>query len=260
VRVSEWLAFATVALLVLSLVWAVIYPFVKGGLSGPLKALRPARMIPYAACLLLASVVLWGSVGRSRGGVKILQEKQVGIYDAKVVGAQGARQLVDWLNRQGFRFESEDEAAFESYTKKGWCFVTARVSAPDRRERGSHPEDTMAEPLILLFETKEIVYPLALTGTVGKETELLLYVFADMRVSAGNRLKTAYAGPRPTSHYFDHLQPDPPDFCHDLDMLFNKSPFLTKFRGRLKPEDMRTDLTFEQIGHEPHRETVVAFW
>ena len=123
---------------------------------------------------------------QSKLRVEILNEQKVGIYDTKVIKVTDSKELIDWLNQHGYRFGLEDETTFKSYIAKRWCFVVARINAAEPAKGEFHSAEGLVNPLVFLFESKETVYPLALTGTAGKETEVLLYVFAEHKTTTGD--------------------------------------------------------------------------
>jgi hypothetical protein len=113
----------------------------------------------------------------SSGGVEVVKEDVVGIYDVKVIKAQESADIIAWLNEHGYKFDETDKNAFDDYIKRGWCFVTARIDMKKSEGTALADNQGLVNPLVAVFESKEVVYPLALTGTAGKETEVLLYVF-----------------------------------------------------------------------------------
>ena len=149
-------------------------------------------------------------------GIEVLKQERVGPYEAKVIRGASSIELIDWLTKNGFAFDERDRTAIDGYIARKWVFVTAKLDAGATRAQGK-----MVPPLFLSFKSKEAVYPLALTGTGGRPTEVLLYVFAGNRMDDGGRLPLQFAGK--TLKGFS-------------------GEFMTKFRGRLDPDQMRTDL------------------
>ena len=67
-----------------------------------------------------------------------------------------------------------------------YAVVEIRPDLPYQRAFLAHQDGV--ETLVLQFDSEKPIYPLALTATAGKETEVLLYVMARERVSAGGRM------------------------------------------------------------------------
>lgn len=160
--------------------------------------------------------------------VQVLAEERVGSYEAKVLRAGSPEELVSWLKQGGFAFSERDLAVFAAYIQRGWLFVTAQLQRGAKGEKNG-----MIPPLFLRFPTQEATYPLALTGSSGHDTEVLLYVFAPARVDSSDRLPLRY------SNEWDGMPP----FSDSLNW---KGPvYITKFRGRLTPSQMASDLSLQ---------------
>jgi len=185
--------------------------------------------------------------GAGPHGVEVLSTQRVGIYEVRIVRAEAGAGLVEWLREEEFAFGPADEAVFDDYVDRGWCFVAARVAPGEDQPTVEGSLEGLCAPLLLDFPTEEAVYPLALTGAAGTETEVLLYVLARHQVSCEERLETLRSMPVPggrirpprvlTSE--DHRTERP--FAGDARW---RLPWLTKLKGRLSPEEMREDLVF----------------
>jgi hypothetical protein len=198
-------------------------------------------------------------------GVEVLQSAQVGVYDAKVVQAAGTAPLLQWLREEGFQFSKDDEAAFERYVKAGWCFVTAKVTPGKDREFGGR--EGLVNALMLYFKTKDPVYPLALTGTIGTQTEVVLYVFAKGKQDAPAGFECEYAGDvgavltDQLGVLSEHAKSDgiiePKDFFTGIDM---NCGYMCKFRGKLSAAQMKDDLIFKKApDNEPYRKRIIKW-
>jgi len=200
---------------------------------------------------VLIAAILMPTLGKV--GVEVVKEETVGIYDVKVIKGDDAGTVTQWLKDNGFGFEERDSKVFDQYVQKGWCFVTAKV----RKEVDPNPEggisEGLAAPLILRFDSKEAVYPMALTGTIEGNTEVLLYIFSDHKMECGDRLKLAFFGE--TSNPFGERVSstvEPNGFFCDAKTQLRK---MCKFKGTLKPDQMKEDIVFKQAkDDEPHRE------
>lgn len=199
---------------------------------------------------VLIAAILMPALGKV--GVKVVKEETVGIYDVKVIKGDDAGTVTQWLKDNGFGFDERDSKVFDQYVKKGWCFVTAKVGKEvDPNSEGAISEG-LAAPLILRFDSKEAVYPMALTGTTEGNTEVLLYLFSDHKMECGDRLNLAFFGE--TSSPFGQKVSstvEPNGFFRDAK---TKLWQMCKFKGTLKPDQMKEDIVFKQaMNDEPYR-------
>lgn len=214
--------------------------------------------------IMLVAATSIPSLARSPRGVETLQSGVVGVYDMRVIRAADSAPLVAWLQEKGFQYTEEDRAVFDGCVKKGWCFVVLRI-APQTLQAGGAvvSREGLVSALVLRFPSKEIVYPLALTATVGGPVEVLLYTFSKGKLSARAPMELECASPQTQSFaqmfQYDFINPqnsavDPPDYFqgwrHD-------ATYVCKFKGRLAPAQMREDLVLEACEDQtPHRKTV----
>lgn len=185
--------------------------------------------------------------------VDVLKAETVGIYDVKVIKGDDASAVTEWLEDNGFGFDRRDFEVFDQYIKKGWCFVTAKVSKKvDLSSKGAISEG-LAAPLIMRFDTKEAIYPLALTGTTNINTEVLLYIFSDHKMECGDRLRLAFSGEKtnPFEQGSFSSAVEPNGFFSDVK---TKLWQMCKFKGTLEPDQMKEDIVFKQAkDDEPYR-------
>jgi len=172
---------------------------------------------------------------RKSSAVLIVKEERVGPYEAKVLRGDSASDLFAWFKENGFAFDDRDRAAIDSYVARRWVFVAAKL---DRDAKGA--QGKMVPPLQLTFPAREAVYPLVLTGTGGSTTEILLYVFASGRMDDGGRL--------------------PLHFSAELRGAYLEQAYVTKFRGQLAPEQMRTDLVLKPAAFNASYRPVEFTW
>jgi len=255
-----WLALGglSIAMLLLFILsWLVRLP----------KWLAPERqrlfvLFVFSFLLFLICAVQLGALGgKVAGGVEVIEEKQVGIYDVRVVRAGDAQELIAWLNERKFAFAEEDKAAFEAYIKKGWCFVAARVGAGGGEADSEVVDEGMLAPLVCRFRTDPPVYPLALTSTAGSDTELVIYFGCDRKMACGERLKLDSAWQIHFEFGSQQIREnvEPKGFFDEADLDFAHL-YVTKFKGTLSPEQMREDIAFAPAtDNEPFEERVVRW-
>jgi hypothetical protein len=251
--------FLTLALLIFSIIARIFcYSYC---VSHPLFAQKHkmgmviVRILPYFSFALVFYSIAAPNLMRSRlmAGVDILQEERVGVYDAKVIKSDSSEALVAWLNEGGFHFEEKDVKVFDDYVKNGWCFVVANLAQNTASREISY--EGLAAPLILRFPCEKPIYPLALTGTGGYNTEVLVYLASEEYLKCDEaRLELKFAGKFHSSTVNDHFRSCEPEEFFKYDMPPNLN--LTKYKGILTPEQMSTDLSFtptnEDISYQEH--------
>ena len=147
-------------------------------------------------------------------GVDIIAKNRAGIYDVSVVRSDNADDLISWLNDNEFQFGDEDKAAFEDHIARGWCFVVAKVNPTEQQKGYEIITEGLVAPLLLRFPCEKPIYPVALTGTGGHNTEILLYLASERKMSAEGRLTLRFAEKFNKSNLMKRLarEVDPPEF------------------------------------------------
>lgn len=98
-------------------------------------------------------------------GVEVLETKEIGIFEAKLLTADDSEALAKWLAENNYQFPEEGSYILENYVKNKWYFVAVKVRPElvwfDATEklRSGH-----ATPLKLTFETKKIIYPMKISS------------------------------------------------------------------------------------------------
>ncbi len=111
-------------------------------------------------------------------GVRVEQKSIVGSYQVSVINAGGAEALNQWLKQNGFReISGEGVPIVEDYIKKGWHFVTARLTRQGNGLAKPHP-------LEIGFLTDSPVYPIRMTALAGSSMHLELFIIAGQRARA----------------------------------------------------------------------------
>lgn len=200
---------------------------------------------------LIALFFATGGIGVA--GVESIKFEQVGIFDVEVVRADNASAMFDWLRRNEFSFDQEDEQAIQSYIDRKWCFLASKVTtAADLTSKESVSEGLLS-PLVLRFPTPNPIYPTALTATGGHSTEILIYLLSKE--------------PFKTSSDLECRSRTQVDGSWDIQDFFviNKSPenlpkntnHLGKFKATLTPAQMAKDIEFlPDPGAQPYREHI----
>ena len=192
--------------------------------------------------------------------VEIVKAEKAGIYDVKVIRSENADAILGWLKENGFGFNDSDVQVFKDYVDKGWCFVVAKVEQELGIEEHKIVSEGLVAPLILKFKTNTAVYPLAITSTIGADTEVLLYTLSDKKLSCNERLTLRRARKTEPLSLIQRLQYGMEPEAYALLTDVPKSMILCKFKKRLKPEDMKQDIEFEfATDDEPYAEKIIVW-
>lgn len=116
-----------------------------------------------------------------QNGVDVIEEEVVGPYATAILSATNATALADWLNANGYAFPQEGEEIISEYIENEWYFVATKINAVDEGTGYALAEGAI-EPIVLSFESEEIVFPLrisSLSASNSTPPEILLYVLAD---------------------------------------------------------------------------------
>ncbi len=98
-------------------------------------------------------------------GVEIIENKKVEYYDITVLKATEEDSLAQWLRKNNFQFPSEASYIFSDYIQNNWYFVAIKIDTANSGFTVSQQLRTgHATPIKLVFEAKNIVYPLKISG------------------------------------------------------------------------------------------------
>ncbi len=120
----------------------------------------------------------------SAGGVKVVEQKRVGDFDAVVLQAAEPKTLRDWLTANGYDARPALDPWFEAYTKGQW-FITAFKIAADSPAAGGNTL-ALTAAVRISFPTERPFYPYrepADMQAVTGQRQLRLFVLSDDRVS-----------------------------------------------------------------------------
>jgi hypothetical protein len=133
------------------------------------------------------------------GGVKVLDEKLVAGFDAVVLEAESADDLVRWLKDHGYAYSPEIQAWAKPYVGAGWKITALKVA----KDKDGQPNKTVsASALRMTFKTDRPLFPYrepdpknSAASLDAKHRLLRVYFLADARYQGefGNE-KTAWAG------------------------------------------------------------------
>jgi hypothetical protein len=118
-----------------------------------------------------------GAVEKDKGhGVKVLESGVVGSLDYKIIVAENAAGLYDWLKENSYSF-SGDEATLDFYVKKKWFFTVMKIDSKAMKKAPDGSYLGEITPTRFTFESTACVYPLKITQiSVKDQTDALFYV------------------------------------------------------------------------------------
>lgn len=113
-----------------------------------------------------------------RGGVKVLESGVVGSLDYKIIVADNASGLFDWLKVNHYSYGG-DESTLQFYIKKKWFFTVMKIDPKQMKKAKDGSYLGEITPTRFTFSSTQCVYPLKITQlSVKKDTDALFYVQA----------------------------------------------------------------------------------
>ena len=108
--------------------------------------------------------------------VRLLRKEIVGDFETVVLEAETAADLGEWLNSNGFASYPEGaKPIVEDYIAKSWYFVAAKLHLKHEGRFEPHP-------VLVVFPSDKLVYPIRLTAFHGSEIHLELFLIAEQEV------------------------------------------------------------------------------
>jgi hypothetical protein len=114
--------------------------------------------------------------------VKVLEAGVVGSLDYKIIQADRADDLYEWLKDNKYSY-SGDEATLDFYIKKKWFFSVMKIDPMQMKKKSDGSYEGEVTPTRFQFASDKLVYPLKITQiSVKDKTEALFYVQAAHKV------------------------------------------------------------------------------
>jgi hypothetical protein len=114
--------------------------------------------------------------------VKVLEAGIVGSLDYKIISAERADDLFQWLKDNKYSYAG-DEGTLDFYIQKKWLFTVMKI---DTMQMKRNPDGSFAgevTPTRFQFASEQLIYPLKITQlSVKDKTEALFYVQAPYKV------------------------------------------------------------------------------
>ena len=111
-----------------------------------------------------------------RSTVKVLEAGVVGSLDYKIITAERADDLFQWLKDHKYTYAG-DEATLDFYVKKKSFFTVMKVDPMQLKRKADGTYDGEITPTRFTFASEKLIYPLKITQiSVKDKTEALFYV------------------------------------------------------------------------------------
>ena len=121
-------------------------------------------------------------VDPARPKVVVLEAGVVGSLDYKIITAERADDLYQWLKDNKYSY-SGDEATLGYYVQKKWIFTVMKIDTMQMKRNKDGTFDGEVTPTRFQFASEKLVYPLKITQiSVREKTEALFYVQAPFKV------------------------------------------------------------------------------
>lgn len=188
--------------------------------------------------------------------VRVLEAGVVGTLDYKIVTAERADDLYDWLKEHQYNY-SGDEETLGFYVKKKWFFTVMKID-PKQMKRGPNGNYTgEVSPTRFQFISAQLIYPLRITSiSVKDHTEALLYVLGPKKIDLpGSKLEYAK---RLVEEDLDKLNQGPVTLPRPMAQAggqtwdfkglkgwIKQGQFLTKVRRTYQKQEMTDDLVIK---------------
>ncbi len=109
-------------------------------------------------------------------GVKVLESGVVGSLDYKIIVAEQASGLFDWLKENNYVY-SGDEGTLDFYIKKKWFFTVMKIDPKQMKKAADGSYQGEVTPTRFAFASEKCIYPLKITQiSVKDQTDALFYV------------------------------------------------------------------------------------
>ncbi len=131
---------------------------------------------------LAATDALSDRRGEHKPKVVVLEAGVVGSLDYKIISADRADDLFQWLKDHKYHY-SGDEATLNFYVQKKWLFTVMKIDTMQMKKNKDGSYAGEVTPTRFQFTSDKLVYPLKITQlSVKDKTEALFYVQAPFKV------------------------------------------------------------------------------
>src|SRR5262249_30387879 len=103
-----------------------------------------------------------GKTGGRPPSVKVLEEGVVGSLDYKIISADRADDLYQWLKDNKYNYAG-DEGTLDFYVKKKWLFTVMKIDTMQMKKNADGSFSGEVTPTRFQFASDKLVYPLKIT-------------------------------------------------------------------------------------------------
>src|SRR5205814_1363266 len=119
---------------------------------------------------------------KRKPAVVVLEAGVVGSLDYKIISADRADDLFQWLKDNKYSYAG-DEATLNFYVQKKWLFTVMKIDTMQMKRNKDGTFAGEVTPTRFQFASDKLVYPLKITQlSVKDKTEALFYVQAPTKV------------------------------------------------------------------------------
>ncbi|MBN1765173.1 MAG: DUF2330 domain-containing protein [Sedimentisphaerales bacterium] len=228
---------------------------------------KPKNLMAKVLCILIIAIlssvglpVMMGGLSSAYEMIAVHQMQEVGSYQLAVLEARDADGLDTWLRENSYAgLDISDKQVIEDYIKENWYFVAARLKREGEGLSRPHP-------LAMTFPTQQVIYPLRLTGTVGSDVYLDLFVICDKKAQCERLIlecSDTFQLRHKKSYYGNSITSELPWYqgiVHNIDIghpqaidLMWDGCFISRLSGTLTPQLMQTDLVLSLVKGDAQR-------
>jgi hypothetical protein len=126
----------------------------------------------------LASAAPGGAMRYEKSRVHVLESGVVGSLDYKIIVADDASGLFQWLKSNKYSYGG-DESTLDFYIKKKWFFTVMKIDPKQMKKAANGSYTGEVTPSRFSFNSAQCIYPLKITQlSVKDKTDALFYVQA----------------------------------------------------------------------------------
>jgi len=155
------------------------------------------------------------------GGVTIVYEQTVGMFQAVVLQATNGSELTDWLDLNGYNYDQKDSETLDSYVSKNWYFVAMKLDTAQVSQHVDRWWNATTSPAQIRFSDfgSSLTYRLKMSASSRREhVDVVLYTI--------------------DTDEFEALAQSYPQFSS----LISQNSFVTKLRKTFSEAEMKNDI------------------
>lgn len=138
--------------------------------------LDPPLPYPCAAMGMGGGAFPESAMPKANNGVRVLESGVVGSLDYKIIVAEDASGLFQWLKTNRYSYAG-DEGTLQFYIKKKWFFTVMKIDPKQMKKAADGSYVGEVTPTRFSFSSDQCIYPLKITQlSVKDQTDALFYV------------------------------------------------------------------------------------